>query len=216
MRNKLLLCAAVALAVAGCKVLEPKPPPPPPPGDCSTPGGEAPPPPPLQSIPDTGTLPPLPPSTHIVTGLCPTTHAYTAMGVDTNTRRITFLFKGGRATQPQAFNQFYAAQIPVTVYTQRVRVKGTTPVPTTAPETPPPAPLPTAVPQQDTSGASSAPIYDPCEQIGDEPPEPGPKPGGSQWEPTSLRSFTNLSWQTAYALDAVSDPVPPSTVPGTR
>jgi hypothetical protein len=212
MRNKLLLFTSVALIVAGCKLLEPLPTKPP--ADCSQPGGEAPKPPPLQSIPDTGTVPSLPPSTHIVVGLCPSTSAYTAMGVDTQTKSFTFLIKGGRASQQQAFNQFYAARVPVTVYTQRVQLRGNTPAPSPAPEQPPPAPVPTAVPQQGQSGSSSDPNYDPCENIGDEPPEPGPKPGGSQWEPNQFTAFQNLSWQTAFALDAVSDPASATTFPG--
>lgn len=203
MKRMLWLYAAVALLATGCKVLEPKPTPT---EDSATPGGPAPTPPPAQRIPDTGTLPALPPSTHIVVGLCPATNSYTAMGVNTDTRSFTFLLKGGRATQQQAFAQFYASRVPVTVYTDRVKLRGTAPAPSTKPTPPPPSPSPTAVPQQ--TQEADEPTYDPCTDIGDPAPEPGPKPTGSTWEPDQFTSFKNLSWYTANALNAISDPAP--------
>jgi hypothetical protein len=211
MKSKLWLYAALALFAAGCKLTEPRPTP----DDRATPGGPAPAVPPLQAIPDTGTLPALPPSTHIVVGLCPSTGAYTAMGVNTETGSFSFLLKGGRATQQQAFTQFYARRVPVTVYTDRVRLRGTQPAPSVQPSTPPPAPLPTAVPQQET-GSTDEPTYDPCADIGDPAPEPTPKPTGNQEDPSPpLAAFQQLSWYTAHGLDAVSDPAPRSTTPGT-
>jgi hypothetical protein len=208
MKSKLLLCAALALLVAGCKVLEPRPTPP---EDPATPGGPAPTPPPVQSIPDTATLPALPPSTHIIVGLCPSTNSYTAMGVNTDTRSFTFLRTGRRATQPQAFAQFYSSGAPVTVYTGRVKLRGTAPAPSVAPTPPPPSPSPTAVPNQETQGSTGEPTYDPCTDIGDPLPEPSPKPTGSNWKPDQFTSFKNLSWYTANALNAVSDPAPAAT-----
>jgi len=208
MKNKLLLCAALALFAAGCKLTEPRPTPTEAP---ATPGGPAPTAPPVQTIPDTGTIPALPPSTHIIVGLCPSTNAYTAMGVNTETRSFTFLLKGGRATQQQAFTQFYASRAPVTVYTNRVKLRGTTPAPSVAPTPLAPSPSPTAVPNQETQESTDEPTYDPCADIGDPAPEPSPKPTGSVWDPIQFTSFQSLSWYTAHALDAVSAPAPAST-----
>lgn len=211
MKNKLLLLPALLLALAGCKTFEPRPETP---TNCAAPGGDAPTPPPVQNIPDTGTVPPVPPSTHIVVGLCTATGAYTAMGVDTNNQRFTFLQTGGRATQQQAFRSFYEAKVPVTVYTQRVKLAARSGSTASKPTPPPPSPSPMAVPQppQDSGDA----LYDPCKNIGEEPP-PTPKPTGSQWEPNQFTSFQHLSWDTAHGLDAISDPAPSTgTIPSPR
>lgn len=213
MKSKLLLWMALglSLAVTGCKTMEPRPDTA---GDCSAPGGQAPTPPPIQTVPDTGTLPALPPSTHIVVGLCPATGTYNAMGVDTKNKQFTFLLKGGRASQQQAFQSFYGAGVPVTVYTQRVRLTARGPVPAPAPAPSaamvptPPAPTPSTPPAPEEG--TEDPTYDPCQTIGEDPP-PFPKPTGSNWDPDQFSAFRNLSWYTANALDAVSDPAPASS-----
>ncbi|HYI00648.1 hypothetical protein [Hyalangium sp.] len=212
MKSKLWLYAVLALFAAGCRLMEPRPTPA---DDRATPGGPAPAAPPVQTIPDTGTLPALPPSTHIVVGLCPSTGTYNAMGVNTETRSFTFQLKGGRATQQQAFTQFYASRAPVTVYTQRVKLRGTPPAPSVEPSTAPPSPSPMAVPRQET-GSTDEPTYDPCADIGDPLPEPTPKPTGSQEDPSpQTAAFQQLSWYTAHSLAAVSELAPRSTAPGT-
>jgi hypothetical protein len=208
MKNKLLLLMALALSLAGCKTFEPRPDSP---ADCSAPGGQAPAPPPVQTVPDTEAVPALPPSTHIVVGYCPATSAYTAMGVDTKAQRFTFLMKGSRASQQQAFRSFYDAGVPVTVYTQRVKLTARTGSTALAPAPPPPSPAPTAVPQP-VPQSSGDDTYDPCQTIGEEPP-PTPKPTGSNRLPEQFTSFQDLSWHTAHALDAVSAPAPASTLP---
>lgn len=227
MKKALVLSAVLALALAGCKTMEPRPPPPTEGGECSAPGGPAPKPPPTQSIPDVGPVPAPPKSTNIVVGYCPTTGQYAAMGVDTQTRQFTFMYRGGRATQAAAFSRFYEARVPVAVYTSPVRLTARGAVPATgsmsalapapAPAPAPatgPAPLPTPAPEEGSGETESDPIYDPCETISEEPP-PSPKPAGSIQDPAILSSFQSLSWYTANALDAVSDPVAPSTAPGT-
>lgn len=214
MKSKLLLWTALglSLAVAGCKTFEPRPEAP---ADCATPGGQAPTPPPTQTVPDTGTVPTLPPSTHIVVGMCPATGAYNAMGVDTQNKRFTFQLKGTRASQQQAFRSFYEAGVPVTVYTQRVKLTARAPVPAPAAAlAPAPTPNP-STPPTPVEGSDDS-TFDPCETIGEDPP-PFPKPTGSKSDPNRLTSFQNLSWYTAHALDAVSDPAPStSTLPAPR
>jgi hypothetical protein len=225
MKKVLVLSAVLALALAGCKMMEPRPPLPPEGGECSAPGGPAPKPPPAQSIPDVGPVPSLPKSTNIVVGLCLATGRYEALGVDTQTRQFTFMYRGGRATQAAAFSRFYEARVPVAVYTSPVRLTARGAVPATgsmsapapAPAPAPatgPAPLPTPPPEEGSRDPESGPLYDPCETISEEAP-PSPKPAGSVKDPTILSSFQSLSWYTANALDAVSDPVAPSTAPGT-
>jgi hypothetical protein len=224
MKKALVWFAALGLALAGCKTLEPKPEPPAG-GDCSAPGGTPPPAPPVQTIPEGGTVPPVPESTDVVVGYCPATGQYQAAGVNTRTRQFTFMMRGGRATQAMAFSRFYEARVPVTVYTAPVRLAargpatGPTPTATSAlapaPGTPAPAPAPAPVPAPvPEEGSGDDAVYDPCQTISDDPP-PSPKPGGSRWEPTEASSFQRLSWHTAYAVDAVSDPASPSTAPGT-
>ena len=195
MKNKLLLLTALALSLAGCKLMEPKPD-----GssDGATLGGLAPEPLPEQVIPDRGEVPALPASTHIIVGLCPATNAYSAMGVDTKAQHFTFTVSGKEATRQQAFQRFFAAGVPVTVYTRPVKVRITA-----------------------SLGVS---IYDPCQGLLSgqthlpgaqgvvsgphdtvEDPPPTPKPTGGQRD--NLHAFGDLSWKTAFALDAVSEPV---------
>jgi hypothetical protein len=214
MRMSLVVSAALGLAVAGCKLMEPRP-------DegagvgRSTLGGPVPAAPSIQSIPDTGAVPALPKSTEIIVGLCNATGTYSAAGVDTEARRFTFLIKGGRETQAAAFARFYEARVPVTVYTGAVALRNREQTPAPAPSTPPASLAP--VPPPDSKGSTGGDaLYDPCGNIGEEPP-PTPKPGGSNWEPSQLTSFEHLAWDTAYALDAVSKPVGrASTVPVPR
>ena len=232
MKKVLVWAAALALALAACKTMEPRPDQPPAAGDCTEPGGEVPRSPPAQTIPETGTVPAVPQSTQIVVGLCPSTGQYQAMGVNTQTGQFTFAWRGGRATQPQAFMRFYEARVPVTVYTSAVRLTAGAgrPVPirggtsasasvaaiAPAASTPQesamgPAPVPTPPPNE---GSEGDPDFDPCETISEEPPtSPGPK--GGQASPTWPTAFQSLTWRTAHALNAISDPVGPVTAPGT-
>ncbi len=188
MKNTLLLLTALALTMAGCTLMETRP------GSSTggtAPGGTVPEPPAPQVIPDRGTVPPMPSSTHIIVGLCPATGAYYALGVDTQARKFTFLISGGEPTRQQAFQQFYAAKVPVTVYTVLTQLK-----------------------------SDNGPTYNPClgfesgmprigssdtvvAQVAEDPP-PSPKPTGG--DATNLYGFQYLSWRTAFALDAVSHP----------
>jgi hypothetical protein len=173
-------------------------------------------------------VPPVPPSTQIVVGLCPSNGQYQAIGVNTQTRQFTFSWKGGRASQPVAFSRFYEARVPVTVYTSPVKLTGgaVTPAPVLtgsvgasalapAPGTPPqpalgPAPVPAPPPEENSEADST---FDPCQTISEEPPNsPGPK--GSVAEPR-VTVFQGVAWRTAHAVDAVTDPVTPITAPGT-
>ncbi|MBN1203758.1 MAG: hypothetical protein JXB05_02395 [Myxococcaceae bacterium] len=205
MRNTLLmLSAALALLVVGCKTTGPLP-------QIPT-GGSAPSPAPAlpawQQIPDSGVVPTLPRSTHIVVALCRATGKYTAMGVDTKTARFTFLMQGGQPTQGQAFTQFYAAGVPVTVYTERMKLRAPMP-PALAPEgeqteEPPPTDPSTEPPPE--------PTCDPC-NISEPPPEPGRKPTGITEASSDLEVFRQLAWRTAGALDGVSVRAPATTAP---
>jgi hypothetical protein len=226
MKKALVLAAVLGVALAACKTMEPRPEPPQG-GDCSAPGGSAPPAPSRQTIPETGTVPPVPQSTEIVVGYCPASGQYQAIGVNTQTRQFTFSWRGGRATQPAAFTRFYEARVPVTVYTSPVRLTAGAVAPAPmgsvgasalapAPGTPPqpalgPAPVP-APPTDD--GSENDGDFDPCETISEEPPtSPGPKGSHSDPQPTV---FQSVAWRTAYAVDAVTDPVAPSTAPVPR
>ncbi|HLK99616.1 MAG TPA: hypothetical protein VK539_03490 [Myxococcaceae bacterium] len=230
MKKLLVLLTALSLTLAACKTMEPRPETPPPAG-----GGTAPPapsPPPTQTIPETGTVPTVPQSTEIIVGYCPTTGQYVATGVNTVTHQFTFTWRGGRATQPAAFARFYEARVPVTVYTSPVRLAGgvdpapppspsptggasaLAPAPVPTPQEPAlgPAPVPTPPPLPGEGDAGGDPTFDPCQTISEDPP-PSPKPTGGKAEPTRPTTFQSLAWRTAYAVDAVSDPVAPSTEP---
>ncbi|MDY7233154.1 hypothetical protein [Hyalangium rubrum] len=211
MKRVWVLFAALGLALAGCKTMEPRPEPPP--ADCSDPGGTPPTAPPMQTIPETGVLPPIPPATkNIVTTFCPSTGQYLAAGIDTESRRFTFMIRGGRGTQQAAFASFYQARVPVTVYTGPVKL-ATRGTPAPKPTTPPPAPVPTPAPgggEDDDSGSGGGKVIDPCLNISEEPP-PSPKPGGNN----PYEEFESLSWWTAYAVESVAKPVNSITAPGT-
>ncbi len=213
MKKLLFVPALLALLVVGCRTLEPRPEPSSG-AQCAAPGGTAPTAPPMQSVPDSGSLPALPPTSHIITGLCGPTGAYVALGVDTQSRRFTFMLKGSRATQQAAFSRFYAARVPVTVYTAPVKLAGRGGTPPPTPTTPPPSPAPVPGP---SDGSDSPPsTFDPCGNIGDDPKDPKVPTGSSPQEPIEV--FKDLSWQTAFAVDAVSDPAaaaaaPPPIVP---
>jgi len=228
MKKLVVSLMALGLTLAACKTMEPRPQTPPAEG-----GGTAPPvptPPPTQTIPETGTVPTtVPPSTQIIVGYCAPTGQYVATGVNTQTNQFTFTWRGGRATQPAAFARFYESRVPVTVYTSPVRLTAGGPGPAPAPGTPTtggssafaPAPSP---PPQPTVGPAPVPtppplpneppdaVFDPCQTISEDPP-PSPKPTGGKAEPTRPTTFQNLAWRTAYAVDAVSDPLAPTTEP---
>jgi len=210
MKKTLALSAALVLAAAGCKILEPRPDPTG--GQCSAPGGTAPNLPPLQQIPDTSSPPSLPSAQFIVVGLCDPTGTYVATGVNTRDGRFTFLIKGTAATRAAAFSRFYASGVPVSVYTGPVRLTaGMGTAAPTAPEPPPPPPGPTPTPTPGDPPSSEKPIFNPCEQIGDDPQEPDVPTGVPPWDP--LEKFKILSWRTANALDAVTDQVTATTIP---
>ncbi|MFL5347583.1 MAG: hypothetical protein ACJ8AT_22585 [Hyalangium sp.] len=218
MKRMLCIIAALGLAVAGCETLKPKPEPSSG-GDCSTPGGTVPTAPPLQSIPDTGTVPALGKPTHIIVGFCKPRGTYTAAGVDTGTRRFTFVIKGGRGTQEAAFARFYEAGVPVTVYTGDVRLlshEGASTPPTggAAPAPPPPADASGGSGGDSGGDSGSDLIYRAC--ISDPPPG-GPGPTGVPPDAPDPVIFEKLAWRTAFAVGAVAQTVPPaSTLPPPR
>jgi len=224
MKKALVLAAVLGVALAACKTMEPRPEPPTG-GDCSAPGGAAPPAPPAQTIPEAGTVPPVPQSTEIVVGYCPSNGQYQAIGVNTQTRQFTFAWRGGRASQPVAFSRFYEARVPVTVYTSPVRLTAgavaSAPMGSMGASAIAPAPGapqesaigPAPVPTPPDEGSESDSTFDPCQTISeDPPPSPGPKGGRTEPRPTA---FQSLAWRTAHAVDAVTDPAAPSTAPST-
>jgi hypothetical protein len=211
MRKALILPAALGLTLAGCKMMEPKP-------DSTQPGTtvpastEMPAAPWLLSIPDTGTVPELGRVSHITLMLCTRTGGYVATGVDLQAQRFSFMFQGSRATQAMAFNRFYAAGVPVTVYTSRMQLLGSTQSPAPAQQPPPPPPPPSpAIAPQPSSGGSNADgsgdgTIDPCNvQISDDPSTK--KPGGDDWV------ILKLSWNTATVLQTVAKPIQGATIP---
>jgi hypothetical protein len=211
MKKTLALSAALVLTAAGCKMMEPRPDPSG--GQCTAPGGMAPRLPPLQRIPDTAPPPSLPSAQFIVVGTCEPTGTYVATGVNTRDGRFTFLIKGTAATRSAAFARFYAAGVPVTVYTSPVRLTAGagTPAssPTEPPPPPPPGPTPTPTPGDDPGDGGI--IFRPCDQIGDDPKEPDVPTGAPPYDP--LENFKILSWRTASSLDAITDQIGASTVP---
>jgi hypothetical protein len=212
MKKTLALSAALVLATAGCKILEPRPDPAG--GQCSAPGGSAPSLPPLQNIPETAPPPSLPSAQFIVVSSCEPTGTYVATGVNTRDGRFTFLIKGTAATKSAAFARFYAAGVPVTVYTGPVKLTAGTGAPApSAPEPPPPGPTPVPTPPDDPNTDDGS-IFRPCDNIGDDPEDPQVPTGYPPYDP--LEKFKILSWRTANALDAITDQVTASTIPGPR
>lgn len=215
MKKTLALSAALVLAAAGCKMMEPRPDPTG--GQCSAPGGSAPSFPPLQRVPDTAPPPSLPSAQFIVVSSCEPTGTYVAAGVNTRDGRFTFLIKGTAATKSAAFARFYAAGVPVTVYTAPVKLTAGagTPAPasTEPPPPPPPGPTPTPTPGDDP-GTDDGSIFQPCDNIGDDPKDPTIPTGYPPPDP--LDRFKILSWRTANALDAITDQVTAATFPGPR
>lgn len=208
MKKTLALSAALVLSAAGCKMMEPRPDPSE--GQCRAPGGPAPSLPPLQRIPDTAPPPPLTGAQFIIVSSCEPTGEYVATGVDTRAGRFTFLIKGTAATRPAAFARFYAAGVPVTVYTAPVKLTAGTGTPAPSTEPPPPGPTPIPTPGDDP-GSDGDLIFRPCDKIGDDPKEPDVPTGYPPNDP--LKRFQILSWRTANALDAITDQVTASTLP---
>lgn len=213
MKKTLALSAALVLAAAGCKMMEPRPDPTGG-GQCRAPGGPAPSLPPLQRIPDTSTPPPLTGAQFIIVSSCESTGTYVATGVNTRDGRFTFLVKGTAATRSAAFARFYAAGVPVTVYTAPVKLtaRAETSTPTST-EPPPPGPTPAPTPSSESSTDEGL-IFRPCDNIGDDPEDPKIPTGYPP--PDALERFQILSWRTANALDAITDQVTASTVPVPR
>lgn len=209
MRKALILPAALGLTLAGCKMLEPKPDS----TQCSTTTPtlpEMPAAPRLLSIPDTGTMPELGHVSHIVLMMCARTGGYVATGVDLQGQRFSFMYRGSRATQAAVFNRFYAAQVPVTVYTTPLRLLGSTQPPSPVPQTPPPPPSPAVAPQPPPDGSnadgSGDGTVDPCNvNISDDPSTK--KPGGDDWV------ILKISWNTATVLGSVAKQIPAATIP---
>jgi hypothetical protein len=128
-------------------------------------------------------VPTLPGSQFIVVGVCESTGAYLATGVDVQGGRFTFQLKGTAASRSTAFRSFYGAGVPVTVYSGRVALKvgrGTT--------------------------------FDPCaattegSEISDDPREPPVPPGISDdpRDPPVPPGIASLAWCTANSLTAVT------------
>jgi hypothetical protein len=225
MFKKLLLSLLLATAVAGCRTWGNRPDPAP----CPAPG-PVPQAPRTQPLPPGGTLPPG--ANHIIVGMCPDTGAYLGAGVDTKTRSFTYVVRGDRNTRETFLANAYRAGVPVVLYTSPVKVarpSGTgggdgvfdpctdiRPMDATRPRTAPttgPAPTgPTGTAPTGTTGvARTSLVADPVPQspgeaeqmIGDEPPPDPEDPGATPPE------FSELSWQTATAVDNTADAVQP-------
>ena len=191
MKNTLLILSALTLALTGCTQLELRPSP----SGGSVPGGDVPDAPLEQVIPDRGPVPAVPASTHIVVGLCPATGAYAALGVDTQARKFTFLISGQDLTRLQVLQQFYAAKVPVTIYTATTQLNTDAGVAYN-----PCLDLKSGMPRIGKNDANGGVIA----QVTEDPP-PSPKPTGG--DRSNLYGFQYLSWRTAFALEAVSHPV---------
>lgn len=192
MKNKLLWLTALALTMAGCTLMETRPGSP---TGNPEPGGSVPAAPVLQTVPERGPVPDVIASTHIIVGLCPATGRYVAMGVDTQARKFTFLMGGEETTQQQAFQKFYSAGVPVTVYTAVTALRPTAPSNVALAFNP--------CLNLDSGVAHTAKSVPPVAQITEDPP-PTPRPTGG--EMSNGDAFKILSWRTAFALDAVAGP----------
>jgi hypothetical protein len=192
MKSKWLLLTALAMTLAGCTLMETRPGSPS--SGSTAPGGHVPEPPAEQVISDRGPVPDLPASTHIIVGLCPATGSYAALGVDTQARKFTFLISGHEATRQQAFQKFFAAGVPVTVYTQVTALSPNENGKSLGFD--PCLNLQSGAPRLDSSASVIA-------QAAEDPP-PTPKPTGGGTD--NLAAFATLSWRTAFALAPVSHP----------
>jgi hypothetical protein len=197
MMRKLLLCVLLASSLTGCRILSPRPDPV---GACPD-LGPVPEAPRVQPLPSGGQLPQG--ATQIVVGMCPTTGAYLAAGVDTRTRAFKYMVYGGRVTRETFLANAYRAGVPVVLYTSPTRATGTPGAPPGASvaqgavATPPPPPDPT---------------FDPCADIpniGEEPPKDPEDTGGASPHPP--QEFVDLAWRSATAVDNASDPAAAST-----
>ena len=203
MLKRFLLCGVLAFSVAGCRTLGSRPTP-----DVCPEPAPVPATPPVQPLPPGGTLPKG--ATQIVTGVCQSTGAYLAAGVNLQTKSFTYLVYGDRSTREAFLANAYKSGIPVVVYAAPVKVvrgAGSAVVSSSAVASAPGA-------QQDDGST-----FDPCaaaNEIGDTPP-PDPKDQGGA-VPKQVDTFAQLAWRTAGALDGVSDAAPPATpqpAPGT-
>ena len=188
MKKRLILSAALMMAAAGCKLLEPQPTPLPG-AQCST-LGPAPSLPPAQPIVDTSAMPSVPSSQFIIVSTCEATGTYVATGVDTQAGRFTFLFKGGSSTRSAAFAKLYAAGVPVTVYTGSVTLKAGE-----------------VTPFDPCARTGDAPKEPTSPGIGDDPRDPPVPPGigDDPRDPPVPPGIAALAWCTANALTAVTN-----------
>jgi hypothetical protein len=176
MKKRLILSAALAMAAAGCKLVEPQvissasgeP--------CSTNTMAA-----MPSLPQAqiviahSVAPSPPPSQYIVASTCEATGTYVATGVDLNAGSFTFFFKGGPSTRADAFAKLNAAGVPVTIYNAPMMMKtGTEDLSFD------PCATPDGTPQQQVAPG-----------IGDDPRDPPVPPG-----------FAEVSWCNANTLEA--------------
>jgi hypothetical protein len=196
MRKALVLFALLGVALAACRMMEQ------PPLDsmtsalCSVEEAPAPTPPEPRAIPDTGEMPTLPPSSHIIVVIYPQGNGYAASGVDTKEGRFTFVFTGGLRSLDAALRQFYATRAPVIVYTAPMVLT-------------PYAGLPSELDGGTGSelDGGTDPLADckvgPCDHPISDDPGGVKKPGGHDW----LLAFVEISWRTAIKLSTVAHPV---------
>jgi hypothetical protein len=203
MRKALVVPVLLGVMWAGCKMMEPQP--------NSTTGSTGalavPTAPPLQTVPDIGGLPTLPPSSHIVVTIYPRAGKYLAAGVDRRERRFSFALVGSRATLNAMLERFYATRVPVTVYTAPLVLEGSAQTPPPNPLVPAPAPavsLPSTEPTRTDGGVGGTQ----CENcIGDDQGGGERNPGGDD----GFRIFLRLAWDVSSKLEPVARPGPMST-----
>ncbi|WP_224240504.1 hypothetical protein [Hyalangium gracile] len=160
----------------------------------------------LQEIPDTGVLPTIPASSHIVVIIYPRGGGWAAVGANKTEGTFTFLFKGRTPSLGAAITRLYSTGVPVIGYTAPLRL-----LPAVAYTPPPPRTSslrrgPTALDPRDTLDPEPpGGEGDECQEdadtvcdpprtpIGDDPPPGGDTPGGDDW----LLRFLRLAWKVS-------------------
>jgi hypothetical protein len=144
----------------------------------------------LRTVPDTGELPTLAASSHIVVTLFPLAGKYLAAGVDTSGQFFTFALVGNRTTLPALLDRFYATRAVVTVYSAPLMLTSKVMPPSTSP-TPPPSATSTRGAMYSSDGGDEK---EPCLTcIGDDTGGGDRNPGGEE----AYQRFMRLVWHTA-------------------
>jgi hypothetical protein len=176
MKKRLILSAALAMAAAGCKLVEPQVNPSTSGEPCSATTMAA-----IPSLPQAQIIiahsvaPSPPPSQYIVASTCEATGTYVATGVDLKAGSFTFFFKGGPSTRSDAFTKLKAAGVPVTLYDAPMMMK-------------------TGDQQLE---------FDPCAASGGTPPhQAAPGIGDDPRDPPVPPGIAEVSWCNANTLEA--------------